>query len=74
MRVWGTVAQAALIALAGIFWRPLVYWLMRLGIAQPHEFDRLIALRWHAVAWGALYLLLIPIGPTAVWQALTSLF
>ena len=74
VRVWGTVMQGTLIALAVIFWRPLVYWLMRLGIAQPHEFDRLIALRWHAMAWGAIYLLLIPIGPSAVWQALTSLF
>ena len=74
VRVWGTVMQGTLIALAVIFWKPLMYWLVRRGIAMPHELDRLIALRWHAVAWGALYLLLIPIGPAAVWQALTSLF
>ena len=74
VRVWGTVMQAALIALAVIFWRPLMHWLVRRGIAAPHELDRLIACRWHAMAWGAIYLLLIPIGPAAVWQALTSLF
>ena len=41
---------------------------------MPHELDRLIACRWRALMWGAIYLLLIPIGPSAVWQALTSLF
>ena len=74
VRVWGTVMQGTLIALAVIFWRPLMYWLVRCGIAMPHELGRLIACRWHALMWGALYLLLIPIGPSAVWQALTSLF
>ena len=74
LRVWGTAVQAALIALAGIFWEPLMRWLVRRGIAQPHEEERLIALRWRALMWGAIYLLLIPIGPAAVWQALTSLF
>ena len=74
VRVWGTVAQAALIALAVIFWRPLMYWLVRCGIAMPHELGRLISCRWHALMWGAIYLLLVPIGPSAVWQALTSLF
>ena len=74
VRVWGTVMQAALIALAVIFWQPLMRWLVRQGIAAPHELGRLFALRWHAMAWGAVYLLLIPIGPSAVWQALTSLF
>ena len=74
VRVWGTVMQGALIALAVIFWKPLMHWLVRLGIAVPHELDRLIACRWHALMWGAIYLLLIPVGPTAVWQALTSLF
>ena len=74
VRVWGAAVQAALIALAGIFWKPLMRWLVRLGIAQPHEEERLVALRWHAMAWGAIYLLLVPIGPDVVWQALTSLF
>ena len=74
VRVWGTVMQGTIIALAIIFWKPLMHWLVRCGIAAPHELDRLIACRWHALMWGALYLLLIPIGPSAVWQALTSLF
>jgi hypothetical protein len=70
----GIAAQCLTLALTGVFWRPLVAWGHRRGIVQSHEFDAVLRLRVKAMAWGALYLLLVPIGPVRLWHLLSAWF
>jgi len=70
LRVYGVVAQVLIVALIGLRWRALVRWGQRRNIVQAHEFDRAIAFRPKALAFLCAYLVLIPIGPQALFKLL----
>ncbi|PKO63146.1 MAG: hypothetical protein CVU24_00690 [Betaproteobacteria bacterium HGW-Betaproteobacteria-18] len=70
LRLFGVLLQILIVALVGLRWRALVSWGQRRGIVQPHEFDRVIALRPKAMAFLCAYLVLIPIGPQTLFRLL----
>jgi len=70
LRLFGVVLQMLIVALVGLRWRALVSWGQRRGIVQPHEFERVIALRPKAMAFLCAYLVLIPIGPQTLFRLL----
>jgi urea transporter len=70
LRLFGVVLQMLIVALIGLRWRALVSWGQRRGIVQPHEFERVIALRPKATAFLCAYLVLIPIGPQTLFRLL----
>lgn len=70
LRVYGVVAQVLIVALIGLRWRALVRWGQRRNIVQAHELDRAIAFRPKAMAFLCAYLVLIPIGPQALFKLL----
>lgn len=70
LRLFGAVQQMLIVALIGLRWRALVGWGQRRGIVQPHEFERVIALRPKAMAFLCAYLVLIPIGPQTLFRLL----
>lgn len=70
LRLFGVVLQMLIVALIGLRWRALVSRGQRRGIVQPHEFERVIALRPKAMAFLCAYLVLIPIGPQTLFRLL----
>lgn len=65
---WGLTVQTVLLALIIVGWRPIVDWGRRRDIVKVDEYQRVLALRWHAALIGVAYLILIPIGPTTLWR------
>ena len=72
IRQWGLVIQCLLLTAVVALWRPLVRFAHKRGVGKHHELGRVLSMRWHAAAWGLLYLVLIPIGPVTLWQVLTA--
>ena len=72
LKRWGLLAQCVLLALVIASWRSIVGWAYRLGIVKRHELKWALRQRRSALAWGVLYLLLVPIGPTTIWNILVS--
>jgi hypothetical protein len=70
LRPWGAAIQMLIVAFIGLRWHVLVRFGQRRNIVLDHEFERVIALRPKVMAWLCAYLLLIPIGPLALWRAL----
>jgi hypothetical protein len=70
LRPWGAAIQMLIVAFIGLCWHVLVRFGQRRNIVLDHEFERVIALRPKVMAWLCAYLLLIPIGPLALWRAL----
>lgn len=68
VRRWGLLGQCLVVAAAGIGWPAIVRYGQRRGLVQESEYDWLLALRWKVIAFGAAYLLLIPIGPATLWH------
>ncbi len=67
---WGLFVQALLLATVIYRWRSMVDWGARRQIVKAHEYDRVLALRWHAALVFVAYLILVPIGPTTLWRYL----
>ena len=72
LKRWGLLAQCVALALIVTGWRPIVGWAYRLGIVKRHELRWALRQRNAVLAWGVLYLLLVPIGPTTLWNLLVS--
>ena len=72
VRRWGLLGQCLALALVFVCWRTIVGWAYRLGLVKRHELKWALRKRRTALAWGVLYLLLVPIGPTTLWNLLVS--
>ena len=67
---WGLLAQSVALALIVTLWRSIVGWAYRHGIVKRHELRWALRKRNAVLCWGVLYLLLVPIGPTTLWNLL----
>lgn len=65
----GVLVQVAVCAWIVIQWRFLVLIGRRRGVVAKRELRRVLALRWHAALFLALYLVAVPIGPSRLLQA-----
>lgn len=70
----GAVVQALVCVGVISAWRQLTDWGLRRGIVRQHEYRKVLALRWHAAAALAGYLVLIPIGITNMAMFIAALF
>lgn len=72
IRLWGAVIQTALLLAVVLGWQRVVDWFMRKGWIGAGDRDRALKLRWRVLAFGAAYLLLVVIGPDAIWRAIAQ--
>lgn len=69
----GTVVQCLIVVWMFLYWRNLVGWGLKAGYVKRHEIKQVLRLRTKALAWAVTYLLLVPIGPATLWNALVGL-
>lgn len=69
---WGLVIQVAVLVVVIAAWKPLIAWARRREIVKRHEYERVLALRWHAALVALAYLILVPIGPTTLWRMVSG--
>ena len=67
-RFYGVMVQIGVALWVVIDWRRIVDAGRRRGIVIEREYDQVLALRWTVAAFLAAYLLLVPIGPTTLYQ------
>lgn len=71
---WGIVLQIAAIAWAMLNYRRMVAWGRRKGIVSRREHRQVLASRPKVAAFLLAYLVLIPIGPDAIYRFIVQLF
>jgi hypothetical protein len=68
----GVSIQVCIVAWVAWRWDRIVAWGRRRGIVQQHEHRQALALRAKVVGFLIAYLLLVPIGPGAIYRFFTS--
>lgn len=69
---WGTLVQSLLLAAAVLGWHRIVDWMVAHQWLHESERARALTWRWRLLAFGAAYLLLVVIGPNALWRTLVA--
>ena len=72
VKSWGALVQTALLGAIVMGWRHVVAWMVRRRWLLEAERERALDWRWRVLAFGAAYLLLAVIGPSALWRALVA--
>jgi hypothetical protein len=70
-KVVGVAIQAGIVAWVAWRWDRIVAWGRRRGIVQEHEHRQVLALRAKVVGFLIAYLVLVPIGPSAIYRFFT---
>lgn len=70
----GAVVQVAIAAWIVYRWTRIVAWGRRRGYVNKAEHRAVLRMRWRAAGWLALYLLLFPIGPLRLLDAVMVWF
>lgn len=70
----GAMVQMAIAAWIVYRWARIVAWGRRRGYVNKAEHRAVLRLRWRAAGWLALYLLLFPIGPLRLLDAVMAWF
>lgn len=70
----GAMVQVAIAACIVYRWSRIVAWGRRRGYVSKAEHRAVLRMRWRAARWMALYLLLFPIGPLRLLDAVMAWF